>query len=560
MITTTPQKPSVKIRGKMVSHDGGATWSAFENGQYPYYFESPYQGASLSSRELAGWNPVAGSADSDLLYDLGTLVPRARDLERNHGIAHGAQQTKLDNVVGVGLRLAPTPDYRALRKDKAWAMDWASKVKSLWRPWAETPACDCQASSNFTGLTRLVFNGCMLNGEALALPMWLPSDRTPFATKVQVIESDRLSTPIGRIDGQYMRGGIQIDDYGKPLSYWIRKAHPGDAYIGVLPQVVQWENITSETPWGRKRVIHVHEMDRVGQHRGKPDLTSVLMQFKMLDHYQRTEIQAAVVQAMVAAFIETPLDSQTMTTMLGGDVESPEFVNYLKLKQEYRVNLKGAAVLPLFPGDKMAPFSPSRPNTAYGPFVSNVLKHIAAGLNLPYELLLKDFSQTNYSSARAALLEAWRFFLGRRQFLADYWATPVYHLWLEEAVNLGLVDAPDFYENRYAYGRAKWIGPGRGWVDPVKEAQGSQMRMENYLSTLESECAEQGLDWEEVLEQRAAERALMSELRLPVPEIYSSRQPVQVQQAEQADEEDPAQAPPDAASQVPAGDLDDESQ
>ena len=143
-----------------------------------------------------------------------------------------------------------------------------------------------------------------------------------------------------------------------------------------------------------------------------------------------------------------------------------------------------------------------------------MLRHIGTGLNIPYELLLKDFSKTNYSSARSALLEAWRYFNGRRQWLSTYWATPVYELWLEEAVNKGLVDAPDFYENRYAYTRCKWIGPGRGWVDPVKEAQACQIRMDIGLSTLEAECAGQGLDWEEVLEQRAREKAKLAELGL----------------------------------------------
>ncbi|WP_449235596.1 phage portal protein [Azospirillum doebereinerae] len=90
-------------------------------------------------------------------------------------------------------------------------------------------------------------------------------------------------------------------------------------------------------------------------------------------------------------------------------------------------------------------------------------------MNIPYELLVKDFSQTNYSSARAALLEAWRFFNGRRAWLGTYWATPVFDLWLEEAVNLGEIEAPDFYANRFAYTRCRWIGAGKGWVDPVKE-------------------------------------------------------------------------------------------
>lgn len=60
---------------------------------------------------------------------------------------------------------------------------------------------------------------------------------------------------------------------------------------------------------------------------------------------------------------------------------------------------------------------------------------------------------------------------------------------------------------------ALWL-PGRGWVDPVKEAQACQIRMDIRLSTLEAECAGQGLDWEEVLEQRVREKAKLAELGL----------------------------------------------
>ena len=179
-------------------------------------------------------------------------------------------------------------------------------------------------------------------------------------------------------------------------------------------------------------------------------------------------------------------------------------------------------MIPVFPGDKVAPFTPSRPNAAYGTFVENILRHIGTGLNLPFELLMKDFSKTNYSSARAALMEAWRFFMGRRQWLATYWARPVYELWLEEAINKDLIEAPGFYGNKALWTRCKWIGPGRGWIDPVKEAQASKIRMEIGLSTLEDECAIQGLDWEEVLEQRAREQTKMQELGLPLPCIEPS--------------------------------------
>ena len=83
--------------------------------------DTAHRAASHRARELSSWLPPLGSADSDLLGELPTLVSRSRDLSRNHGVAAGAMQTLTDNVVGTGLRLSATPDYRALGKDKKWA-------------------------------------------------------------------------------------------------------------------------------------------------------------------------------------------------------------------------------------------------------------------------------------------------------------------------------------------------------------------------------------------------------------------------------------------------------
>lgn len=86
------------------------------------------------------------------------------------------------------------------------------------------------------------------------------------------------------------------------------------------------------------------------------------------------------------------------------------------------------------------------------------------------------------------------------------WLQPIYELVMEEAIALGRVTAPDFYANKYAWLKSRWVFAGRGWVDPVKEATAAKLRLDANISTLELENAEQGLDWEDVLEQRARER------------------------------------------------------
>lgn len=473
--------------------------------------DTSHHGASYRSKELAGWNPGLGSADADLLGELPDLVARSRDLARNHGIASGAFQTLIDNVVGTGLRLACLPDYRALGREKAWAMDFRRQVETLWREYSTSTRPDVTDRQTFAGLTTLVARQWFENGEALALPLWFP-ETGKFATRFQLVEADRLSNPDGRFDAERMRGGIELDVYGAPLAYHIRKAHPGDSLAFAGSKAWQWERVPAKTEFGRKRVIHTFYQERVGQNRGKPMLTAILPQFKMFDHYGRTELQAAVVNALVAAFVKTPMDPQDVAAMVGANRGE-----YMADTENYLVPMKGASVLQLPPGTDMQPFTPGRPTAQFGPFMEVVARHIGAGLNLPYELLLKDWSKTNYSSARAALLEAWRFFRGRRTLLTDTWVTPAYELWFEEQVSAGAlpVTVDEFYASPAAYLRAQWIGPPRGWVDPVKEADASGLRMDYGISTLSFECAEQGLDWEEVLEQQAEEMEYRRALGLP---------------------------------------------
>lgn len=466
--------------------------------------------ASRMARELRDWLPPMESADAELWGERSTIASRSYDLERNNGIAGGAIRTQVDNIIGTGLRLAARPDYRALGRTKEWADAWARNTEAKFRTFANSRDFDAARRLTFGGQSVVMLRTNFLAGDGLALPQWLGPDKRPgakWSTCFQVIDPARLCTPPGTIDGAKMRDGVEINDVGEAIAYHIRRSMPGDPlYVGAD---ATWERVPARTAHGRLRVIHLYEQLRAGQTRGKSILTAVMGAFKMLDHYQRIELQTVVVNSMIAAFIETPLKAEEIAELFGTTEK------FMQSRQGWDVKLEGAGIIPLHPGDKLNAFTPTRPNSAYEAFVNAVLRYISTGLNMPYELLMKDFSQTNYSSARAALLEAWRYFNARRQWFATYWASPVYELWLEEAVARGEVDAPDYYENQAAYAACAWVGPGRGWVDPMKEAQASGERIKNNVSTLADECAEQGKDWEEVLEQRAREEQFAQSLGLP---------------------------------------------
>jgi len=499
------------------------------------YNDVAYAGASVVRKQLANWTPMRAPADAELLPALDLLVARTRDLDRNNGVAAGAFQTLQDNVVGLGLRLAASPNWRALGRTIEWAEEWTRNVEALWQAYTDSFSCDAAGITNFASMTTLVWRSVLQNGEALALPLWLERPDTPYKTCLQVLDSDRLSNPMEITPTRYLRGGIELDDYGRPLAYYIRKANNFIGwYLPIWDGAQNWERIPAVTDWGRPRVLHIYQKDRADQTRGKPILSPVIEQFRMLDSYQRTELQSSIVNALVAGVIETPMDMAGISELMGGDPGG-----YLDKKNEYRVRLEGGTFIPLWPGDKLTPYTPNRPPSTYPAFVESVTRQIGDAVGLPYELISKDFSKTTYASARAALGEAWRFFQNRRKWMADYWATPVYALWLEEAVNLGLVDAPNFYEFKSFYIRAKWIGPGRNQIDPVKEAQAAALRLGNRTSTLELECAEAGLDWNEVLEQQALEKARLEQLGLSeLPEVLDQEEEEQEEEEEDDAEED----------------------
>lgn len=502
---------------------------------------SAYTAASHTNPDLKTWQPAIASADAELLPELGTIVARSRDLVRNSGIAAGAEQTIVDNVVGTGLRLNAAPDWRALGIDRAEAEAWSNNVEAYWRMWADTTACDTTGRMTFADQTALVARSVFQSGAALALPLWLPEPGEPYALRLQILDPDRLCNPSHAPDRDGLRGGIETDRYGRPQAYWLRRTHPFEGF-SLRSAAGEWQRIPARTEWGRARLIYCAPITRPGQTRGVPALAAVMRQFKVLGDYQSAELKAAVVNAMVALVAETPMDSEALAALFSSD---SELASALAARGE--VKPKEGMIIPLLPGERLNAVAPARPAAAFPAFTMAVMRHIAAGLNIPYELLLKDFSQTNYSSARAALLEAWRYFKSRRAWLAAHWARPVYELWLEEAISKGHVEAPSFYERRAAWSRARWIGPGRGWIDPVKEANAAETRLRIGISTMEDECAEQGTDWEEVSEQRALEAARLRELGVePLLGAAAARPADEDDDQDDRDEADAARTQADA--------------
>lgn len=491
---------------------------------------APYSSADNHSQELAGFHPVYTNSDSAWGPARDKTVARVNDLVRNDGWASNGLTRYLDSVIGADLRLSAKPDYRALGLDAEWATDFAKKVEAEWRSWANDidRYCDAERFSTIGGLFALAFRHKLMDGDAIAVAHWFPNRGGRYATTIQVVDPDRLSNPEGLSDSTSLRSGVVRDDMGAATAYWFRKRHPGDTVCDNF-DAFEWKKVTRDTPWGRRKVIHFFEKHEAGQARGVSKFAPIVERLKMLTKFDKVYLKAAVLNAVLAAVITSPYDQDLVDQAISGGTELNAYQKgRIDFHGKSPVSFDGNRIPKLFPGEEIQHLDSKRPDSAYADFEAQALRNIAGGIGVSYEQLSNDWSKTNYSSARAALLEVWRSFYKDRETFAQGFCTQIYALILEEMIDVGVVELPDgvpeFLENKTAYCRAKWIGPARGWVDPLKEADAALARIDGELSTLEDECAEQGKDWEEVLDQKAREQKKRAELQLDQP-VRAERAP-----------------------------------
>ncbi len=489
-----------------------------------------YQAGDSHSEAMVNFHPVFRGPDGEVLPNRDKIVARARDLTRNNGWAAGGVAKEVDSVIGGAFRPLVKPDWKALGLDADWASDFKLAVEAKWRSYSDDPRklCDVTRSQSVAQMFSMAYRNYLTEGDALGVLGW-KEDR-PIKTCLRIMDPDLLSNPNGHQDSMHLRGGVHKDKEGAAKGYNFRQAHVGDRAAALEAQ--RWKYVPRETEWMRPIVLHFFDKTRDGQSRGVSRLAPIIEKLRMEDHYSRVELQAAVINAVLAAFIKTPMGPDAIDELFGEDGGSSGFSDYQVDRAEYYkakdgITLGGARLTQLYSGDEIGTVPTARPAAQYADFESAVLRQIAAGLGQSYEQLSADWSKTNYSSARAAMIDIWRGWTARRAAFAQGFCQPFYMAWLEEIVRNGHVPlpsrAPDFRENWVVYARTKWIGPGKGFVDPVKEVQAAALRVAIGLSTLEEEAAElTGSDHLENLEQIKREIESMPEGSLhPMQESFA---------------------------------------
>ncbi len=499
-------------------------------------------GASTGKGSMKGWLPEPSSPQSDIDANLQLLRGRSRSAYMNLPLGASAIVTSRTHVIGAGLRLRSKIKYKVLGITKDQAIAWERNTEAEFDIWASSKFCDLHRKNNWYDQQDIVYVGHLVNGDGwAALKYRPPLPGMPYSLRIQVFEADRVSNPnsptIGAMtllsvqaknpnNGNRIINGVEIDDDGAIVAYWICNRHPYDPTDMTRPPMwIRVEAFGKET--GQPNILQVCHDDRPEEYRGVPYLAPVLEALKQVTRYTEAELTAAIIKAFFTVFFE-----QQQVVLSNGQLSFPateaigddEKVSIDP--NEFELGAGSMNVLP--PGYKATAIDAGRSLSAYEPFTTQLIRQIAACLEQPYEVLLKAFT-SSYSASRAALLQAWAAYRMRRIWFARDFCQPVYEAWLAEAVAIGRIEAPGFFDDprmRAAWCGADWYGPVMGILDPVKEAEGAALRIEHGLSTGEREAAEMtGTDFDENIEQRGMELKMMVAAGVSGPQMTGNTTP-----------------------------------
>ncbi|PAD73988.1 phage portal protein [Paenibacillus campinasensis] len=474
-------------------------------------------GASQQKKSMRGWLTSAQNPKDDIDRNLDTLRSRSRDLYMNGPIGASALKTTRTNVIGPGLRLKARINAELLGLTTEQADAWCGQVEEEFNLWAESKHSDAIRMNDFYDQQGIAFLGMLMNGDSFTV--FKHAKRTswmPYGLRIHLIEADRICTPQGdgvlgdSVEGTAENGnriysGVEIDDDGALVAYHIANTYATDYTSGKIRKWVRVEAYGKNT--GRPNILHLMDTERAEQRRGVPLLAPVIETLKQITRYTEAELMAAVISAMFTVFIKTtgPTTDNTMGPMIPLDQQvAPDDPNNYEMGP--------GAINVLGQDEEIQIADPKRPNSNFDPFVRSLCLYVGAALEIPYELLLKNF-QSSYSASRAALLEAWKMFRMRRQWTAKEFCQPIYEEWLAEAVALGRIRAPGFFGDpkiRKAWCKAEWNGPAPGQLDPVKEVEAAERRIALGLSTREREAIEtNGSDfWTNIQQQKVEIEAM----------------------------------------------------
>lgn len=473
-----------------------------------------------------------GPIDDYTFVDYWTLRKRSLRLFKENLYAKGIIRRLLWNEIHNGLVAAPVPVGSVIwpkleeSEQETKAAEYAERFSTEFNLYASTPAVfDWGKKQSFGDFQEQVRFESLVCGDGIIISR---IDSRTGLPRWQWVNGDNIRTPDNYAPkgGNFIRHGVEFDKYGKKVAFHVRTEINGNVHFERVPtrgeksgRLISWMVYGSET--------------LLDDTRGEPFLADTLYMLKELDRYRDAETRAAVINAMLAFFVERsqdagkgarPSDGLSRLRPTVGPAAEPENYNPFpdkKIGEDLREMKPGTFFDDLDPGQKIVSPATNRPNVNYRTFEEAIISGLAWTHGIPPEILMLKFGN-NYSASRQANNE-FEVYLSRQITKnANAFCRNIYAAFITQSILTGQLDAPGFL-NAYADAKkwrvvsawlqAAWLGLSRPSVDREKEIRASQLAVDNGFSTFDKEALRNsGMTFKQVMQTQKREREYMARM------------------------------------------------
>ena len=447
--------------------------------------------AAMPSNTQADWSAWLTTGNYEIFHAHRVVRARVRDLERNNPHVKSFLRELKSNVLGHrGIKLASKVP---MQKGPNLNTKLNASIQKAWKEFRSIQNYEIRQILSGLEIDKQALQRLAVDGEVMFKVIRGADNKFNFS--VQLIECDFLdifyNTQLGN---NTVTLGVETSPVGRPIAYHIINYPQTDmfAYNQQTPRV----RIEADD------LIHVFVPDRIGQVRGMSWFAANAVDLRTLDQFEQYTLVAQRCFASKMGVIETQAGAQPYEGQ--GFTAAGETISELQ-----------AGIIEEMPfGKTLKFFDPQGPGAAYNEFRNQHLRKVAAGLGIIYNTLASDFESYNYSSARAAKdieNEWWR---ELQHFWSDHVLSRIFREWLPFAILSDQIPGASITQVDTILENTEWAPRGFPYVDPTKEMQSALNGIDGGLTSRRRELAEQGIDYEEFLDELERDKELEKEHEL----------------------------------------------
>jgi len=478
-----------------------------------------YSGGTIHKHNF-DFQPPHRSGNAAVRESWDLLTRRIRWLVDNTYMVKRAVELMVQLVIGegIGVYFAGLPEFRADDATAARSVledplfRFGDESDDQFERWADDYA-DCSRRRSLWELQAQSGRDLFAAGNSLWLKVVRSAPDRICPTSWQLLEAEQLDDSKDRppLNGQNrIEHGIEYNQYGEPVAYWLFDAHPYDG--------MAWASRLTSERIPANRVIHLALTTRASQDFGI-SFGNILMQpSRDEDWLVGHELTSAALAAGLTILIRESTNDDGSVSF---DTEGNELGDPAAYGSNEASGVPNLAEVGLTAGtvarvnadsaEDVKVIESSRPNKDVEPFSRFLLNRASMASNLSYHRYTGNPTGASFASLRAMINDDREMSLPLTNALGRHMGKRVRKIHDGTQAALGRyrsVTPAQYNRDVYVYQDFDVVGPPVRLLTPSEDLAAAAMAIRTGQSTLRRECALRGLNYRAVLRQLAIEGEL----------------------------------------------------